>query len=65
MNFLSDKITRLEHSATEEVDNAVKRMKQEGITDIVSLGVGEPTPVGSACWIRRSTFSTRWRGTCW
>ncbi len=29
-------------SATEEVDNAVKRMRRAGIRDIISLGVGEP-----------------------
>jgi len=42
VSWLSDKIDSLEHSATEEVDNLVKGMKQKGITDIVSLGVGEP-----------------------
>ena len=41
-DILSEKIARLEPSATEEVDNTVKRMKQAGVTDIVSLGVGEP-----------------------
>jgi aspartate aminotransferase len=41
-NNLSEKIAKLEPSATEEVDNAVKRMKQAGVIDIVSLGVGEP-----------------------
>jgi aspartate aminotransferase len=40
--MLSEKIAHLEPSATEEVDNTVKRMKQAGVTDIVSLGVGEP-----------------------
>jgi len=40
--WLSKKIEKLEPSATEEVDNLVKRMKQSGVTDIVSLGVGEP-----------------------
>ena len=35
-------IANLEHSATEEVDNLVKKMGQQGVTDIVSLGVGEP-----------------------
>lgn len=40
--ILSEKIASLEPSATEEVDNTVKRMKQAGVTDIVSLGVGEP-----------------------
>jgi len=40
--WLSQKIEALEPSATEEVDNLVKRMKQSGVTDIISLGVGEP-----------------------
>jgi aspartate aminotransferase len=35
-------VENLEESATEIVDNAIKRMRREGITDIVSLGVGEP-----------------------
>ena len=40
---LENKIKEIKSlSATEEVDNAVKKMKQAGITDIVSLGVGEP-----------------------
>ena len=40
--LMSEKILKLEPSATEEVDNTVKRMRQGGVTDIVSLGVGEP-----------------------
>jgi|GEM_PF-5606951 len=40
--MLSKVIEQLEPSATEEVDNTVKRMKQSGVDDIVSLGVGEP-----------------------
>jgi aspartate aminotransferase len=40
--YLSKTISTLEQSATEEVDNTVKRMQQNGIDDIVSLGVGEP-----------------------
>ena len=58
--FLSEKIAKLEPSATEEVDNTVKRMRQSGVTDIVSLGVGEPcfdTPeniVNAACEALRS-----------
>ncbi|MEA4811707.1 MAG: pyridoxal phosphate-dependent aminotransferase [Anaerolineaceae bacterium] len=35
-------VEELEESATEIVDNEIKRMKRSGITDIVSLGVGEP-----------------------
>jgi len=41
-HLLSEVIANLEHSATEEVDNLVKKMRQQGVTDIVSLGVGEP-----------------------
>jgi len=40
--MLSKVIEQLEPSATEEVDNAVKRMKQSGVDVIVPLGVGEP-----------------------
>ena len=40
--YLAAGIAALEPSATEEVDNTVKRMRQSGINDIVSLGVGEP-----------------------
>ncbi len=46
--ILSEKVSNLPSSATEVVDNTVKRMKRSGVTDIVSLGVGEPcfdTPV--------------------
>jgi len=42
MCLLSGKIANLAHSATEEVDNRVKAMQRAGVTDIVSLGVGEP-----------------------
>jgi aspartate/methionine/tyrosine aminotransferase len=35
-------VARLEESATEIVDNEIKRMKRSGVKDIVSLGVGEP-----------------------
>jgi aspartate aminotransferase len=40
--YLSKATEALQPSATEEVDNEVKRMRQNGIDDIVSLGVGEP-----------------------
>ena len=40
--LVCDTIKHLTPSATEEIDNTVKKMKQGGITDIVSLGVGEP-----------------------
>jgi aspartate aminotransferase len=36
------KVANLELSATDEVDNIVKRMQRAGIDDIVSLGGGEP-----------------------
>jgi aspartate aminotransferase len=39
---LADKVVTLELSATDEVDNVVKRMKRDGITDIISFGGGEP-----------------------
>lgn len=39
---LAEKVDKLELSATDEVDNIVKRMKQEGITDIIPFGGGEP-----------------------
>jgi len=43
MNYrLATNIANLLPSATEEVDNAVKRMRRAGVGDILSLGVGEP-----------------------
>jgi aspartate aminotransferase len=43
MNFeLNNLVVNLEESATEIVDNEIKRMRREGVTDIISLGVGEP-----------------------
>jgi aspartate aminotransferase len=68
MNILSDKIAKLEHSATEEVDNTVKRMKQAGVTDIVSLGVGEPcfdTPdnIKKAAWDALRAGDTKYQPT--
>lgn len=59
--ILSEKIANLERSATEEVDNTVKRMQQAGITDIISLGVGEPcfdTPDN----IKRAASDALWAG---
>ena len=35
-------VNNLEESATEIVDNEVKKMRRNGVADIVSLGVGEP-----------------------
>ena len=39
---LSEKVLALAPSATEEVDNEVKRLLREGVTDVLSLAVGEP-----------------------
>ena len=39
---LSSKIAQLRPSATAEVSSVVKRMKRQGISDVVSLDVGEP-----------------------
>jgi aspartate aminotransferase len=39
---VANKVANLELSATDEVDNIVKRMQRSGINDIISLGGGEP-----------------------
>jgi aspartate aminotransferase len=39
---IAAKVANLELSATDEVDNIVKRMQQAGIQGIISLGGGEP-----------------------
>jgi aspartate aminotransferase len=39
---VASKVASLELSATDEVDNIVKRMRRAGIDDIISLGGGEP-----------------------
>jgi len=39
---LSQKVNTLELSATDEVDNVVKRMQRAGVNDIISFGGGEP-----------------------
>ncbi len=39
---VAHKIAKLDLSATDEVDNIVKRMRRAGIGDIISLGGGEP-----------------------
>lgn len=60
-NILSKTIERLEPSATEELDNTVKRMRQSGVDDIISLGVGEPcfdTPDN----IKRAACDALWSG---
>jgi aspartate aminotransferase len=41
-NYLADAIVKLEPSATEAVDGKVKEMRRQGVSDIISLGVGEP-----------------------
>jgi aspartate aminotransferase len=46
--LIGQRIATLELSATDEIDNIVRRMRRKGITDIISLGGGEPcfeTPV--------------------
>lgn len=53
--MISEKIAALEPSATEELENTVKRMERDGCSDIISLGVGEPpfdTPanIKEAAW---------------
>jgi len=60
-NILSKTIERLEPSATEELDNTVKQMRQRGVEDIISLGVGEPcfdTPDN----IKRAACDALWSG---
>jgi aspartate aminotransferase len=39
---IAQKVANLELSATDEVDNVVKRMRRAGVDDIISLGGGEP-----------------------
>jgi aspartate aminotransferase len=39
---ISQKVNTLELSATDEVDNVVKRMQRAGVNDIISFGGGEP-----------------------
>ena len=41
--YLADAIVELESSATEAVDGKVKEMRRQGVNDIISLGVGEPS----------------------
>jgi len=41
-SLLNHLIQQLAPSATEVVENLVKKMRQNGVTDLVSLGVGEP-----------------------
>ena len=67
-SLLSQKIAKLEPSATEEVDNLVKKMRQEGIKDIISLGAGEPcfdTPdnIKKAAWEALKAGKTKYEPT--
>jgi len=67
-NVLSEKIAQLEPSATEEVDNTVKKMQRNGVKDIVSLGVGEPcfdTPINikNAAWEALKAGKTKYEPT--
>ena len=67
-SLLSPKIAKLEPSATEEVDNLVKKMQQEGIKDIISLGAGEPcfdTPdnIKKAAWEALKAGKTKYEPT--
>jgi aspartate aminotransferase len=39
---IAPKVANLELSATDEIDNIVRRMQRSGINDIISLGGGEP-----------------------
>ena len=66
--WLSEKVKKLEPSATEEVDNLVKSMTRSGVTDIVSLGVGEPcfdTPdnIKNAAWKALKAGKTKYEPT--
>ncbi|MGD0004477.1 MAG: hypothetical protein ABSE06_09645, partial [Anaerolineaceae bacterium] len=39
---LAQRVINLKLSATDEIDNTVKRMQRAGINDIISFGGGEP-----------------------
>lgn len=39
---LAQRVNNLQLSATDEIDNVVKRMQRAGIKDIISFGGGEP-----------------------
>ncbi|MFW6041069.1 MAG: pyridoxal phosphate-dependent aminotransferase [Thermoplasmatota archaeon] len=65
---IDEKIANLEASATEEVDNKVDDMKQKGVNDIISLGVGEPcfdTPINikKAAWESLKAGKTNYQPT--
>jgi aspartate aminotransferase len=59
--YLSKATEALQPSVTEEVDNEVKRMRQNGINDIVSLGVGEPC-FDTPDHIKQATIGALMRG---
>lgn len=66
--MISRKIAALAPSATEEVDNEVKRLQRSGIADIISLGVGEPcfdTPqnIKRAAWEALQAGKTKYEPT--
>ena len=65
---LSRKIVDLHPSATAEVSNIVKRMRSQGVTDVVSLDVGEPcfdTPpnIKQAVWKALQAGKTKYEPT--
>jgi len=65
---MDKKIANLEASATEEVDNKIDEMKQKGVDDILSLGVGAPcfdTPdnIKQAAWKSLKAGKTNYEPT--
>jgi len=65
---LSRKVSRLQASATEEVDNEVKRLRREGVDDLLSLAVGEPCfdtpdPIKRAAWEALNAGKTKYEPT--
>lgn len=65
---LAERIIALEASATEELENTVKRMERGGVKDIISLGVGEPpfdTPsnIKKAAWEALQAGKTKYGPT--
>lgn len=57
---LATRVTKIPLSATDEIDNIVKKMNREGIKDIISFGGGEPcfdTPLNiqdtAIDWLRK------------
>ncbi len=67
-HMICEKVAMLPYSATEKVDNLVKSMKQNGVSDIISLGVGEPcfdTPenIKAAAWRALQEGKTKYEPT--